>query len=853
LLAWVVLGCFGAVHAAQLEQCEKLFRTGKYDDCARMAAEQVNQGEQDERFDLLKIEAELARGKYAEAKESLEEGVKRFRGSIRLRLLGQGVYRYNGREADAASLLDEIERLILRWPRQYGTPESRIALGRYFLVRGADARTVLERFYDAATKEQPELVEAYLATAELALEKQDFALAASTLRRAPRDASADPAYHYLMARSYVSDDRASAARALSKALEINPQHVPSLLLEAGSHIDAERYADAERVLAQIFQVNPLEPRAWAFRAVMAHLRNDSDAVERARQRALSLWGSNPEVDYLIGRKLSEKYRFAEGSSYQRKSLAFDADYQPAKTQLCQDLLRLGEEAEGWKLAGEIFAKDGYNTLAYNLVTLRDQLAGFRALERDGFVVRMEKREAQLYGEAVLALLQRGRRTLCEKYGVTLEQPVIVEIFPRKREFAVRTFGLPGAEGFLGVCFGRVITANSPASAGGHPTNWEAVLWHEFCHAVTLSKTRNRMPRWLSEGISVYEEGQADGAWGARMDPRYRTMILGGELVPLSGLSGAFLAPRTPLHLQFAYYESSLAVDFLVARYGLPVLKEILNDLGDGKPINDALPRRTKTTLDQLDRDFTGSVRARAERAGAGLTWEQPELTPGTSAATVEAWLKQHPRSFWGMRRFGAQLVIEQRWSRAIEVLERLKGLYPDYVGPENAYMLLATVYRHRSDEKAERKVLEELAEKDGSATAAYARLLELAEGAGDWHGVTKNARRLLAVNPLTPDPHRRLARAALQLGQRDVALASYRALALLSDTEQPEIHFQLGKLLHADGKREEARRELLRALEEAPRFLEAHRLLLELTESPGANGAGRGAPAPPPKRELRKP
>ncbi len=48
------------------------------------------------------------------------------------------------------------------------------------------------------------------------------------------------------------------------------------------------------------------------------------------------------------------------------------------------------------------------------------------------------------------------------------QPVIVEIFPQHKEFAVRTFGLPGADGLLGVCFGRVITANSPASQGEHP-------------------------------------------------------------------------------------------------------------------------------------------------------------------------------------------------------------------------------------------------------------------------------------------------------------------------------------------------------------------------------------------------
>ena len=203
--------------------------------------------------------------------------------------------------------------------------------------------------------------------------------------------------------------------------------------------------------------------------------------------------------------------------------------------------------------------------------------------------------------------------------------MIVEIFPQRKEFAVRTFGLPGADGLLGVCFGRVITANSPASQGEHPSNWEAVLWHEFCHVVTLSKTHNKMPRWLSEGISVHEEGLADPAWGMALNPHFRAMILGDALTPLSQLSSAFLAPKTSLHLQFAYFESALAVDFLVQRFGLPAMKGLLDDLGSGISINESLPRRTKMSLEQLDKEFAQFARQRAEKVAPGATWEEPDL------------------------------------------------------------------------------------------------------------------------------------------------------------------------------------------------------------------------------------
>src|SRR5262249_54319987 len=219
--------------------------------------------------------------------------------------------------------------------------------------------------------------------------------------------------------------------------------------------------------------------------------------------------------------------------------------------------------EGWRLVDEIFTTDSYNVVAFNLITLRDLFAKFRTLQEDGIVVKMDPREADLYGPRVLALLKRAKATLSARYHVTLPSPVIVEIFPQKKEFAVRTFGLPGADGLLGVCFGRVITANSPASQGEHPANWEAVLWHELCHAVTLTKTHNKMPRWLSEGISVYEEGKQDPAWATSLTPQFRAMILGKDLTPLSQLSAAFLAPKSPIHIQFAYFESALAVEFLI--------------------------------------------------------------------------------------------------------------------------------------------------------------------------------------------------------------------------------------------------------------------------------------------------
>ena len=174
--------------------------------------------------------------------------------------------------------------------------------------------------------------------------------------------------------------------------------------------------------------------------------------------------------------------------------------------------------------------------------------------------------------------------------------------------------------------------------------------------------------------------------------------------------------------------------------------------------------------------------------------------------------------------------MEEKWTEAKSVLEKLRSVYPEYVGPDNAYLLLATIYRRLSDTKAEQKVLEELAMRDGDATPAYLRLMEIAETAGDWRVLRENSRRQLAVNPLVPAPFRGLALASLELGDRDEAVSAYRALALLDDTDPAGVHYHLASLLRQSGKPQEARREVLKSLEEAPRFREAHQLLLELIE-----------------------
>ncbi len=814
--------------AAELEEVRALLGAGEYEKAQAQAAAGGGLQQNVEDWPLIEIEAALAKGNVAAARAVFQQALVRLPYALRLRLAGLDVLRQSGETEAAKALFAEIDGLAARRDWAYRQPPDMIALGRAALVAGADPKKVLETFYDPVKKTAPDFRGSYLATGDLALDKNDFALAGKVFAQAVKKFPGDADMQFGLARAFAPSDGEQTKDALTKTLELNPRHVGAHLLLAEHAIDGERYDAAATGIAEALKVNPSKPEAHALLAVLAHLRADATTEKSERSLALKGWADNPAVDSLIGRKLSQKYRFAEGAERQRQALKFDPDFLPAKMQLAQDLLRLGQDEEGWKLVEQVQQKDPYDVVAFNLTTLKDRLAKFETLTSDRFTLRMDPQEAAIYGRDALALLERAHALLTKKYGLELKQRTIVEIFPDQRDFAIRTFGLPGGGGYLGVCFGRLITANSPASRPDGTANWEAVLWHEFCHVVTLTLTKNKMPRWLSEGISVYEERQQRGAWGEQMKPRYRAMILGEDLTPVSQLSGAFLNPKTPAHLGFAYYESSLVVEYFVERFGADALRKILADLAKGVEINAAIAAHA-APIATVDAEFAARAKEIANNVAPKLDWAKPKPGDVANAAAIDQFLQKNPTNLTALTERARQLIRANDYAGAKVPLEKLIELYPNQHDSDSAYAMLAEVHRKLDETDAELAVLNKLAELSADASDAYSRLIVLARERKDWPAMQANAARLAAVNPLTPIPHIAEAEAAEALGQRPAAIAAYRTVLRLDPENPSDIHYRLARLLRDVGDAG-AKREVLLALEESPRFRDALQLLLELSE-----------------------
>ena len=820
----------GRLHGQEIEieKVQEQYRTGQYTLSLENSRQSLEERRYNQGWRILYLKSLMAVGDYVGARSAIKETLQRYPVNLQYLSLAYGIYLSNGDVEKADDALKQIVRYGRTWGLEYWNSQEIVALGEALLKQGAEPRLVLESHFGATITKDPDCLEAYLAAGHLALDKNDYELASDYFQQGLKRFNDEPDLHFGLAQAFYHSDRETMIKSLDAALFVNPNHVPSLLLMAEHLIDAEDREGAERYLERALAVNKRRAEAWAFKSLLAYLDNDPEAAKEYRARALENWRTNPKVDYLIGKKLSQNYRFAEGAAYQQLALSYDVNFSPAKMQLATDLLRLGYEEQGWELVQGIYEQDAYNVEAYNLVSLSDHMAKFKTLETDEFVVRMAPLEADIFGDMVLELLAEAKDEVCDKYGIELTEPVTVEMFDNQQDFAVRTFGMPGGDGFLGVCFGPVITMNSPKAE--RPANWEATLWHEFCHVVTLHLTKNKMPRWLSEGISVYEESQKNRSWGQRMTPEYRQMILSGELTPLSKLSGAFINPATPIHLYFAYYEASLAVEYIIETYGVDALKAVLVDLADGEPINEILVKHVDE-MDKLEAGLEKFVKERAANLAPGLDWSVPELDQMAlgDSEQIGQWLEAHPDSLWGLLYRAVELIREEKFAEAKAPLERLIELYPDNVEADSPYIWLAEVHRQLGETDEEYAVLSELAARSADAVGAYERLVELAVAREDWAGVVANSRRYLAVNPMLAKIHRQLGQANESLGDKVEAVKAYLRLLKMDPADPVEAHYRIAVLLQ-ESDPAAAKRHVLLALADAPRFQAGHKLLLELVK-----------------------
>jgi len=583
----------------------------------------------------------------------------------------------------------------------------------------------------------------------------------------PKNAEPQEVLAYL---ALEDDDSERATKEAEKGLAIDPESLDSMAILAS--VDLLHDKPQTQWMDRILKINPVYGEAYS---TAAHF-------------------------FVINR------RYDEGINCYRKAIALNPELWQAHSQLGVNLMRMGHDDEAQKQLELAFNAGYKDAETVNSLTLIDSYQHFVTFKTDNTILRFDKKEAALLHPYFESELKRAIATYEKKYQFKLNSPVQVEVYPDHPDFSVRTAGLPGIGGILGVTFGSVVAMDSPSARTPGSFHWASTMWHELSHVYVLQMTHSRVPRWFTEGMSVYEETAVAPDWGDRLDPQAINAIQEKKLLPVAEIDRGFVRPTYPAQVVVSYFQAGKICSYIAEKWGYGKLLEMIHSYAKLEPTLDVIKKDLGMSPEEFDKQFL-----------AWLTAQNKEVLDH-----FDEWRKQ-------VKGLVAEL-RENKYDDVIKGGTAIEAYYPDYVEAGSIYELLADAYKGKGDKVNERKELEKYSAVGGRNSALIERLATLQEEAGDPKKAAASLDRLNYVYPEDQELHKRLG--DLWMGQGNVAgaIREYRAVLALKPLDQAASHYQLAKALTEAKKLDDARDEVLLSLEAAPGYKPAQKLLLEISK-----------------------
>ena len=672
-----------------------------------------------------------------------------------------------------------------------------------------DVRAANRAFHQAA-RQEPDNADIKVRWGELFLATYQVADAQALFGEALEIDPAHAGARLGLARVAFDRFEAEARRLVLEVLDAQPDHTGALLLLARLALEVGDHERARQALE-----GPVESANTAHRleamGLMAAMDHVADRVPSPwEHKALAIapgYGAMFETIahfYVIG------HRYREAVAQLERALEVDPALWSAHAALGTNLLRINRFEDAKEVLARAHEGDPYNAQVVNTLRLLDSLDAWQVLREDDLILRAHPAEVDALKPYVRRLVGDAVRVVGERYGFVPDYPVVVEIYPRHQDFAVRTSGLPGI-GALGVAFGDVVAMDSPSARSiDEGFDWASALWHEVAHVITLGATDNRVSRWFTEGISVLEEwttgpSRFQGVNPAESRRAPTRMVVAAyrddRLLPVATLDEGFIRPTYEQQVMVSYVQSGLLCEYIAETYGHEALQRILAAYRAGKATIQAVEESLEIPHDALDTAFTEYLDERF----AGLD------TDAFGKAMDEA----------------SSAAEQGDWATAAAAAARAVASFPTS-DPPSPYPLLAEAQMRLGDPLEAAQTLLTYWRAGGRSTSVLARLIELLNESGRVDEALDVRRSLTLVAPLDPANRTRLGDALLARDEPRQALDEYLAALSLDPHDAADAHYRIARAYHRLNDTEKARRHVLLALEIAPRFSAALSLLLEI-------------------------
>ncbi len=850
----LLLTACAAAQAPTLEDVLEELKAGKYPEAITQLNRLLttNPSEAEAQAGLLR--AYLETGKYKEA----EAAAKKFN-SLQAKLALAEVYAITGRYNEAIAEFERIgktakdtvkyradlrraELLALTGKDDLAEPIFKTFIELYDSEKEKSAEdltlitlalTNLDKFKDAndvileAGSEDSEFIEAKLVGGEMFTTKYQYGDAADFYKEA-LEINENSARAYLgIATNKQIEGGEEMQAALTKALEINPNYVEAFTLRAMTRMEREDFAEAASDLDAALKINPNSLDAHSLKAALYWLQYRT-AEQQAEEKAVL--AINPKYGKLyetISHFATNTRRYAESAEFSKKAMELSPKLWDAQLSYGIALTRLGKVEEGRAIMEAGFKGDPFNIRAKNTLDLLDVLAEYPTTKQGDFIIRASAKETPAITPYAGSLLDEALKTLSAKYKFTPRAPITVEIYENHDDFAVRTLGLPGL-GALGVCFGQVVTLDSPSARPAGEFNWGSTLWHEYTHVITLQTTDNRIPRWFSEGLSVFEERRARPGWGDDWNVMTLKAYAEGRFFKIADLDSGFLRPKSADSVPLAYFVASQVCEFITEKYGFEKILEMLAKYKAGAKNLDALQTTLNTTNENFDKGFNEFLQSKVGRyvkAGESLWKRKPGEKPSKEAALTA--VTANPDDFLANPMAGTMLKDEDA-NKAIGYLKKAIEVFPYLDGEGSAYETLAAIYEKQGNKQGQADTLEAHIKVDENNYEAVKKLAELRLALGDKAKALEALKLAFYINPFDSALHSQAGDLYVERNEAKQAITEYQVALNLKPANLAEAHYNLARALFADGNRRDSRKSLLQSLELAPGYGKALELLLKM-------------------------
>jgi tetratricopeptide (TPR) repeat protein len=626
-----------------------------------------------------------------------------------------------------------------------------------------------------------------------------------------------------------------------EALEVNPAYADAWAFLAGHFLTTGEIDEAQEAVEKALEMNPTHLEALSVLAAIQFLTDDQAAFEDTRHRVLGLNPVCPEFFTVLAHHAETKRRYRTAVDFAAEAVAMDLQSWRGHGILGMNQLRTGMVEEGRRSLEVAFQGDPYNPWYLNTLDLLDTFTSYRTINTEHFEILIQDDEAELLGPYAAAVAEEAFAALRARYGSVPPTPVRLEIYPRHADFSVRTLGIPGL-GALGVSFGSTLVMDSPSALDVGSFNWLSTLWHELAHAFHLAISDHRVPRWFSEGLAVHEQRKAQARWGYKVSPAWLRAYGDGRLHPVSRLDLGFMRPEYPQQVVFSYFQASLVFELIERRYGLPAIVDMMEAYGEGLSDEEVFRQVLGESPSSFDEIFDAYVQDRwgnriaAVQVSEGAHPATGTVVPLSDLQGLAIQAEGEPDNFHARLNYGKGLLEAGRMDEAEAELEAAFQLFPEYGGMDGPLLALAEIHRQRGDLERAGGVLHQLGGLNETAYGAFREEAEVWQEAGRPTAAAVALERAVEVHPFDLEAQMELASAYDGLGDWGSAVKARRAILALDPTDRADAHFQLGQALARAGERDEARTQVLRALEIAPSFEPALDLLLELRRGDPVEG-----------------